>query len=471
MGAPTIETTTPADGATDLFVNDPFTIVFSEAVAPASVSQNTVRLTHLATGAREWCDLDLSADGLTLVVRPRRTLTKNESYRLRILGDDTGLSAKILSAATADAMAVSTVLEFQAGDDVRAWSAEKTDQTIEREGELRLPADLQVVPGQRLAVVATSPTNHSAGLGVALSQIAVRFNAELDPAKADESWMTVNVRPLMGYAEYLAKDRGDGTLVFAVDDPEWPAGTPVDFSFPTGNLSVSGAYLVWDRDPLVSFPLNCEVEVLLGPSVADVYGGTLLEQRRFVFTVETFPLLADVYGVERELPTLPEHMDRDLIHAMIWQNSIRAWQIAGGNNPPRKAWQYYRQFVHARTCLDILDDIEMPKTFLAGQRKTVGDFTAQFDANAIGKRGLKYQRLERLAEEAERAISGFGVSRVAVKGWNVDRPNWRGSRTGTGTTQFNMSSRPGLPVTEPGPVANTAASRASTLPGRDDGWN
>ena len=470
MAAPTVLNTTPSDTETNVFLNKKIVIVFSEAVDSDSVSSNTIRLVHSPTNVRVSTNLSLSQNGITLTITPQRTFGQNETYLLRLLGNDTGLGFKILSSVDASPMAVTEEVNFTTGDDIEAWSAEKTDITIEREGDLSLPADIQVVPGQRLTIVETSPMNHSSGLPLSLSQVYAKFNETISTGEFSSSWMTVTIRPLMSYVEYLAIDRGDGEIVFSINDPEYPTGTDVEFDLPTGVISVTGEYLVWDRDASEPFPYNCEVEVVFSPTVEDRWANTLMERHRFVFTLEAYPFYSGVDAIERELPNLPEEVDRDLIHALIWRNSIQAWQISGRTNPAAKAYRYYRQYTHAATCLDILEQAELPKTVLAGQKKSLGDFFVNFDAGAVGKEGLKYKRLKALMEEAEQALHFIEEAKVVVKGGYVDRPAWK-HRAWTQVSQYNISERPGMPITESGPVANTAPSRVSELPGADDNWN
>lgn len=471
MAAPTITSVTPSDGETNVFMNKKFIVVFSEAIDPDSVNGNTVRLVQSATEARVWTELELSQDGLTLTITPQRTLGQDETYRLRVLGDDTGLSFYILSLSTSDPMAATTTVEFTTGDDIEAWSSEKTDTTIQREGELSLPADIQVVSGQRLTILETTPTNHSSGLPLSLSQVTAKFNAALDTGEFDSSWMSVTIRALMSYDEYLAKDRGDGTVVFSINDPEYPTGTDVDFTLPSGTVTMSGQYLIWTRDPEDDFLYNCEVEVIFSADVVDIYGNSLLEQHRFVFTLLAYPFYSGVDAVERELPNLPEMVDRDLIHALVWRNSIKAWQISGRAEPAAKAYRHYRTYAHAATCLDILDQAELPKTILAGQKKSLGDFFVGFEAGAVGKEGLKYKRLKAELEDAQEALRYVQGVHAVVKGSSsTDRPNWK-HRTWAQTSQYNTSSRPGTPVTESGLLGNTSVSRTSELPGTDDSWD
>lgn len=473
MAAPTVVSVTPQSGESNVYLNKRIVIVFSEAIDSDTINDNTVRLTHVQTNQRIWNSRQLSDDGITLTLIPNNQLDAQETYLLTLVGVDLGMSF-YLQSETSDGLATSYRVRFTTGNDIQAFSAEKTDLTSQREGDLVLPVDLQVVPGERLEVSATTPQHHSAGLSRTLSEISVEFSADLSGDLLESDWLEVNVYPLMGYSEYLALPSGE-SYVFAITDPIDPSGEDYDFSFPSGTLSVTGEYLVWSRDTGESdpaFPLNVEVEVLLSPDVQDIYGNTLLETRRFVFTVEATPLFDGVRGIERELPTLPEEFDRDLIYALIWKYSIDAWQLLNCTNPPTKAYHYIRKYVHAAVALDILDNAEIPKTILAGQRKTLGDFQVSYSAQAVGKEGLKYKRLKNDLEEAKIALSGMRKSRprIAVRGSSFDRPHWK-NRTWRSGQQYNQATYPGRPITETLPASNTEASRDAELPGRDDTWD
>lgn len=473
MAAPTVVSTNPENSESNVYLNERILVTFSEAVDLDTLNDNTVRLVHAPTSRRVFMDYALNDSGTTLTLTPKVQLDAEESYQLTIIGIDGGFSFYVKSD-TGDGLATSYRVRFTTGNDVEAYSAEKTDITSQREGDLILPADLQVVAGRRLEVLMTTPQNHTAGLTTLLSQISVRFSAPLSGDLYESGWIEVNMYPLMGYSEYLALPSGD-SFVFSITDPVNASGEAYSFDFPTGEASVSGEYLLWDRgtgDVDNVFPYNVEVEVLLSPDIQDIYGNTLMETRRFVFTVEATPLFDSVRGIERELPTLPEAFDRDLIYALIWKYSIQAWQKLGSSNPPAKAYHHIRKFVHASVCLDILDNAELPKTILAGQRKVLGDFQVQYDANAVGKEGLKYKRLKKELEEAEQALSGRrrNQPRVAVRGSSFDRPEWK-NRTWRSGYVYNQSTYPGRPITETIPVSNSAASREAELPGRIDTWD
>ena len=472
MGVPTISTVSPADAETNVYLNEQITVLFSEALDTSTVNQNTFQLVHQTSQMREFCTVSLSANLLTVTIVPNHTLDSDETYILHVIGVSSGFSFYVKSSASADGLVTTGSYTFTTGNDIEAYTAEKTESQYALEGDLVLPADIQVVAARRLDISEVTPKNHSAEISVSTTQVTVRFSANIDDDVFTQDMAEFNVYPLMGMSDYLALDDGSGSnTVFSKDAPNDTGGVAVDFTLPTGTWAVEDDTIVWTMDTgeTTLFPYNTEVEVILYDDIQDTYGNTLQEARKFVFTLEAYPIFSGVRQVERELATLPEVTHRDIIHAFIWRNSIRAWEEAGFSTAPDIAHGMLSRYAHITTCLDILDNAELPKTVLAGQRKSMGDFFVGWDANAVGRMGLKYQRL---LDELKTLTKGLQrhIPRWVVKGGNVDRPNWR-SRTWTSTRYLNTGPKPGAPVTESIPAANTRTSRASTLPGKFNSWD
>ena len=91
--APTIVSTTPADGATGMSLTTIPTVTFSEAMSPASISSATVKLLDstgaavpLAAGSPS-----LSSNGLTATITPAASLTSGKTYKIQIVGGVSGV--------------------------------------------------------------------------------------------------------------------------------------------------------------------------------------------------------------------------------------------------------------------------------------------------------------------------------------------------------------------------------------------
>ena len=91
--APTVSSTTPAAGATNVAVTVKPTVTFSEKMDPATVTASTVRLID-STGAamaQAAGSPSLSADGLTATITPAANLGFVKTYRVNVIGGASGV--------------------------------------------------------------------------------------------------------------------------------------------------------------------------------------------------------------------------------------------------------------------------------------------------------------------------------------------------------------------------------------------
>lgn len=94
--APTVSSATPADGATNVPVTTKPTVTFNEAMDPASINANTVRLldangTPVAQAAGSPV---LSTNGLTATLTPANNLADNVSFKVQVIGGASGAKDK-----------------------------------------------------------------------------------------------------------------------------------------------------------------------------------------------------------------------------------------------------------------------------------------------------------------------------------------------------------------------------------------
>ncbi len=87
--APTVTSSTPANGAVGVGQNANIVVNFSERIQ--GVSSSSVVLTNRATGAVIPTTLTLTAAGNRLTVNPTPTLARNTAYDLRLLGGAAGI--------------------------------------------------------------------------------------------------------------------------------------------------------------------------------------------------------------------------------------------------------------------------------------------------------------------------------------------------------------------------------------------
>jgi methionine-rich copper-binding protein CopC len=91
--APTVTSTNPAAGATNIAVTVKPTVTFSERMDPASITASTVRLLD-STGAavaQAAGSPALSADGLTATITPAANLGYSKTYRTNAIGGASGV--------------------------------------------------------------------------------------------------------------------------------------------------------------------------------------------------------------------------------------------------------------------------------------------------------------------------------------------------------------------------------------------
>ena len=89
---PTVSSTNPTDGATNVVVTVRPQVVFSEAMDAATITASTVQLLD-STGApvaQAAGSPALSADGLTATITPAASLRERATYRIRVVGGSSG---------------------------------------------------------------------------------------------------------------------------------------------------------------------------------------------------------------------------------------------------------------------------------------------------------------------------------------------------------------------------------------------
>lgn len=89
---PTVSSTTPTDGATNVSVSVRPTLVFSEAMDAATITTATVRLLNSAGTpvAQAAGSPALSADKKTVTITPLATLGENGTFKLQVIGGSSG---------------------------------------------------------------------------------------------------------------------------------------------------------------------------------------------------------------------------------------------------------------------------------------------------------------------------------------------------------------------------------------------
>ena len=278
--APTVSSTTPADGASGISIAVHPTITFSEPMLPSSITATTVRLlddtsTPVAQAAGS---PSLSTDGRTATITPAANLSSGETYRVQAIGGASGvldLANHGMASTYAQPTGFSTVADTTppaisavASSGVGSTTATITWTTDE-------PSDSQVsyreqgeTVYQQTPVNATMVTNHSVPLtGLTPSTTYEYFVRSADSAgnAATSSPIRTFTTTSNGFA-YLRFEAEAGTLVSPVRSVsgaasafgsayiDTPAGTPTgSATSPAGrstlgvNIPTTGTWYLWVR--------------------------------------------------------------------------------------------------------------------------------------------------------------------------------------------------------------------------------
>jgi hypothetical protein len=278
--APTVASTTPADGATGVSVAVKPTVTFSEAMLATSITSATVKLLD-DTGAavpQGAGSPSLSADGLTATLTPAANLTQGKMYKIQVVGGASGVTdlgnhgmASTMTQATGFSTVADTTpptISAVASGGVTATSATITWTTNEA-------ADSQVFyrrqgdPAyQQTAVDGTLVTSHSVGL----TGLDPSTTYEYYVRSADSAGNAANQTPTKTFLtgastySYIRFEAEPGVLVAPVRAVtggagafdggylDTPAGTPTgSASAPAGtatfgvNIPNAGSWHLWVR--------------------------------------------------------------------------------------------------------------------------------------------------------------------------------------------------------------------------------
>jgi len=243
MGVPTLSSTSPIQGATNVDLNAAISALFSEAMDEVYVIGALVQLRNVALDEVVDASLSLSSDGLTITLTPARLLIPNSTYKLTLVGANTAGALGALQSATGDDLTTTQIITFTTGEEISTSGLAKTEEESAQEGDLSLPSNVKVTPGG-LSVLETTPKNHSFGNDLALDEIMIRFSDSIDSSLVNEETVDVDIFPFFEEDKHYALDvtRADGTVCrqFEFEGTADPTGGPLDFTPPSGTLSVTG---------------------------------------------------------------------------------------------------------------------------------------------------------------------------------------------------------------------------------------
>jgi len=175
VAAPVFSSSTPADGATNVYLNQKLEVTFSTDLDATSVSGATVILRSVVLDTV--VDATLSVSGAKITIVPYTLLIANSVYRLTLVGSDLSLSTGAIQ--SADGSLVDTeILSFQIGSQLDTTSVTRTEEEITLGGDLNLPGDISLTSSS-LTLASSTPTNHAFGVATTTDTIQLTFSAAL----------------------------------------------------------------------------------------------------------------------------------------------------------------------------------------------------------------------------------------------------------------------------------------------------
>lgn len=457
MAEPALSTSSPADGAADVFLNKAITATFSAALTSTTVTENSVILVNSAT--EEILDATVEYVAATFLVRvtPLTVLAENTVYKLKFPGTDAAISADyvIKDSASSDPLVTSIIVSFTTGTktfiDDSAIAKDATDFSLE--GDLNLPVHVKALGP--LAVETSFPKNGKADVAVALNdtptnQLWIKFSKPLSGALLADDWLEIDAYPMLDDTAYLGSGEAVGSGVI-------PAMT---------GLQASGNYLYAGFES--EMPNNVAIDVYVGTGVTASDGSEFgYSDYKLSFTTLRYPKVSGPHAIKREIRSAAEELTDEYICATLLSNTMRLIQRHGTvNNSP--TWTQMR-WVLFRTIVDLLDDVELEKAVVQGTRRQLGDLNVSVDqAQQEGARlALKHARALKELESLDRAMAGkkkLAMAYTDTKGISdvVDRL-WHGVAGKLVNSRFS-NYQPNLPA------SNISVNRASKVPPEAPWW-
>lgn len=457
MAAPVFSSSTPADGATNVYLNQKLEVTFSTDLDATSVSGATVILRSVALDTI--VDATLSVSGAKITIVPYTLLIANSVYRLTLVGSDLSLSTGAIKSTDStppdNSLVATEILSFQVGSQLDTTSVTRTEEEIALGGDLNLPGDISLTSSS-LTLASSIPTNHAFGVSTtATDTIKLTFSADIDAATVTNDNVQVVQYAFLDEEHLLAT----GSVFYANN-------TGGDYSsLATATPTVAGKVVTINQIDARDWPNNMTVEVHIAAAVADTGGNTLGSAQKITFHTEPYPNLVGVRAVKNELGTMiPNTYLDDYIGLRSWANTIDIYENLGANINITKFSKNrpFREYIKCKTAMDILHDIRGTKDLAAGTSKELGDFRISYFPAGAGISSQKEQALQVRMNTAMAALVGY-MNRPRSATRDLGSVVKRGSRQVRGPFLFNPQRN--LYVSDPIPAANTARERNSLIPG------
>jgi hypothetical protein len=405
----------PLNAAVAVSTQTNVTLTFNQDVQPDSVTRAVVQVfrgdsTVALRGA-------LSSDGTRITFVPEQELHENALYNIRVIGANLGLGYS-LRASDGTLLAQTIALSFRTGTEAYVPLSKVTERDdIESVGPIREGDPLAATPtgvGGSLQIDSRKPAAF-ANVSFSTTGITLDFDRVLDPTTIDTTSVAITQLPALGIEEYWATIPTGGTV------PQL-AATLGTMTPPTGSLFTGADKLTFLLDPSRDWLHNTQVSVEVTTDVKGADGTVLLAADTYIFTTTYAPLFISPTMIRLEIGPAVANLTEDTILRLIHKASIEAWDLSGRNisfvDPPIRI----RQWVEAKTILDILGTLMLTRDLRAGESKTLGDLSVQYkpvDPVLTAKYKQALETLEQIALEGDTKLA-----EVAIKGESASSERW-----------------------------------------------
>ena len=395
-----ISSQSPANGATNVYLNSNIQVTFSGALLASSVTEETVVLTDLQSNRSVIGAVSYDSTTKTVYFNPENYLSPSTNYRYSLVGSDYAIGTP-LTDATGLALTGTLDYTFTAGTEIdhRDEERHKNSLTETLEGDLELPSNIAVIASQ-FTVENASPKPMVADVEETTSQFSIEFSKTLSTGDFSQDWVEINYYPLMDDEDYVAKTisgetifRKDATIVQVSGYFE-----DIDYS-----AEVSGKYLLINLSG--ELRRNELVEVVLDKDIKSDAGDTLANSDViWEFSTQLYPDIAGVRSVKREISTISSDFKDSYISALIHKNTFMGYEMSKSSTALAKSNKTLRNYVKWATIVDILEDKDVEKSLEAGIRRQIGDYSVSVDANVIGRVSVK---LAQSMKKMERSLDSL----------------------------------------------------------------
>lgn len=404
MAQPAIQSSNPSNNAVDVFLNIPLYVTFaSPGLDSSTVTINTCALLNVGTQDTLPVSLSYNSTTFVLTLTPVGVLAENTVYKIRFPGTDIAISSDYVIKESGSGDALTTTLDITFTTGTRIYLDDtiitKEATNLSLEGDITLPTHVKALGP--FAIDSTIPKNHKSDVPVNIdgnNRIRIKFTKSLSGSLSDDSWVDVDLFPILDYSGFYAT----GTVLW-----DTTGANNIVASIPTmTGLSFSGQYMYLNFD--TSLPKNAGVAVTIGESVTATDGTEFgPNEYQLTFTTERYPSLGGVHWLKTELKSMAKELTDDYLAAVLLKNSIRLYHRLGAGLGPPPIPLISHKWVILTSVIDILDDLDLAKAIVAGARRNLGDMNVSFDV-AIGQMTLKQKRAEK---ELESTNMGMFLSR------------------------------------------------------------